>query len=62
MIAISGFLLVIIASVIFLRNLDDALIISGKSPSSKMSGLVKLVRSFPDEKLPPYPLIIINLI
>ena len=59
--AMIGFLLLIMASVTSNRNLDDPFKTSGKSPSCVTRGLVKFVRSFPEEKFPPYPLKTMNL-
>lgn len=48
-IAIIGFLLVIIASVKSFKSNDDTLTTSEKSPNSVTCGFVKFVKSFPDE-------------
>jgi hypothetical protein len=59
--AMIGFLLVIMDYVTFAKNIDEAFIISEKlSDSSIIAGLLKFVRSFPEEKLPPYPVKTIN--
>ena len=44
------------------KSLETALNICERSPKSAMIGLAKLVRSFPDEKFPPSPMNMMNLI
>ena len=56
-----GFLDCMKAFVRLNNDIEQPLTTSEKSPRSVTKGLLKLVRSFPEEKLPPYPVKTINL-
>lgn len=44
------------------KSIEQPFTTSEKSPRSVTKGLLKLVRSFPEEKFPPYPVKTMNLI
>ena len=55
-----GFLDLMTALVRLPNRMPEALTTSEKSPKSVMMGFVKLVRSLPEEKLPPSPMRTMN--